>query len=168
MGDADDSTMQLVRAKEALRQVEQRLAAQATTLATLETRATSLVGWALAGLVAGGAALVTPAVPTVLAYAAAGLIAALLASAVTAALAIAPRDWGVQGHLPRDVIGDFDESEAKFLEWLAEGLGKAAEDNRQRITDAARRLQISLLWFIAAAPLGFVSGVIAWARTALD
>lgn len=45
-----DVTMQEVRAREALRQVELRLAAQATALVALEARAGWVVNWSLAGL----------------------------------------------------------------------------------------------------------------------
>lgn len=167
MVNCDDSgpqlSLELNRAKEALRQVELRLSAQATALAALEARAGAIIGWSVGGSVAAGAALAAPNTPQLLGFAAAGLLAGLTVAALTGLRVILPSSWGVQGHLPRDVErGAWASTEAELLNWLAEGPGKEARKNRVRLRYASRALRRAAIAMAAAPVVALAVMALAW------
>lgn len=141
------------RARETLRQVEQRLAAQAATKTAIETRATAIFNWAATAALAAVAVVYgqwgQPA-----AWGAGAAMVALAGAFVCACKAMWPDAWGVAGHLPAEIAAAiYDPAEnGDWLAWLADGMGDAAAENVQRLADAAwwlRRAIISL----GAAPL---------------
>lgn len=151
-------TIRLVQAKEALRQAELRLAAQATALAAIEARAGALIAWSMAGVVAGGAGLFLPTVPPAAAFASAGLAASLVAAAVAGVLALLPGDWGVAGHKPKDVMGEWVTDEEDLFDWLAEGYNDTIAANAARLERASRALRWALRFLIVSPGIALLVG----------
>jgi hypothetical protein len=101
----DGGGLRLWRAREALRQAEQRLQAQAAALATLEGRAQALVGWTATAITALGGAFFLTSAPVELRAAAAGGAVAMAAALFFAVSALAPGRWAVVGHDPDQIRG---------------------------------------------------------------
>lgn len=155
------------RPKEAMRQVELRLGAQAATLAAYEARAIAIIGWSMAGITAGGAAVLSSAVPPLLGFAAAVLVSGLAFAASSAALVLLPRRaWGVQGHRPDDVLRGHGETEADLLTWLAEGSAAAAADNTKAINACAYAMRMAVGGLLLAPAAALAVAAIVWAASA--
>lgn len=173
VGEIADSTVEgggklrLWRAKEALRQAELRLAAQATALASLEGRAQALVGWAAAALTALVAAFLLPTGPLGLRAAAAGAAVCAIAALILASLALRPGDWTVIGYEPDGVIGSRASAELYDLEAMASGYAEGIRRNSDRLGAGARTLRHALLAAAGAPVTAFLAGVavsaFAWA-----
>ena len=151
VGAADD-TIRIWRAKEALRQGETRLAAQAAIRTALEGRATAITGWAAASLLAATAGgFASPDWP---ARAAAAVAAAILfGSAGMCIFAARPRNWAITGYDPQVITTDTLGTELESLESIAAGLSPGIQANNLRLDGMGRMLRWSG-WMLIAAPLG--------------
>jgi len=143
---AADGAFRYWLAKEAVRQAELRLAAQALSLQALETRATTMLGWisamslAIAGVMAtkSGLALLVP-----------GIILAvpLLVAGWLCVAALWPREWNSAGHDPRWVMGESAGEpvavELTVLEAMASSHGDGIEANRRRLRWMGNRVRVS-------------------------
>lgn len=138
------------RAKEAVRHGEARLTFQATALAALETRATSLVGWAAAGATAMVSALLLATLSRPGAWAASAALGALVLAAAAGVTVLWPRGWTPFGD-PNGVLDSQETTELGDLEALAGGLGLAAAGNAKRLVSSGRLLTIGL-GLLALAP----------------
>jgi hypothetical protein len=117
-------------AKEAIRQAELHLAAQATSLTAMESRATSILSWSVAGVFVLGSASLTGQ------YRAAALVAALFLfiSAVLCVVGLWPRNWGIPGYPPGEIIDSDARSELEFLEFIVGGYAKTIIRNEKRLS----------------------------------
>jgi hypothetical protein len=154
--------LRLALAKEALRQAEMRLGDQAVALAALETRATAIVGWSLAGFVAAGAALLRLETLPLLAWISPGALAGFSAALCTAALPLLPGGWGVRGHEPSEIQAEWAASEADILEWCADGYGQSISDNAERLAKSSKLVRRAIAYMIAAPILGVSLALAAW------
>ncbi len=147
---AADGELRYWRAKEAVRQGEARLNAQATIRAAMEARATAITGWAAASLiVATGVAF---AGPNWASRGAAGLASALLfAAAGVCIYAARPRDWTMTGYDPAIILNDNLGTELEALESQAGGLGSGILANDRRLVAMGRLLRWAG-WMLIAAP----------------
>ncbi len=163
---AADGEMDLWRAKEALRQAELRLTAQAQMRASLEARGTAMASWStvsLLAVVAAGAA--APSWPLRAGAIVAGCM--LFAAACAFLHGIRPQpDWGVPGYPPRLVTEVTLPSELEALQSLAWGHQPGILGNTSRLaeTSAALRRGGTLL---VTAPMAGAATVAAWAVVAL-
>lgn len=154
--------LRLWRAREAIRNAELRLQAQAAALATLESRAQALVGWIAAALTAlVGAALLTT-VPSELRWAAGGGGAALSVALVFAVATFNPGDWDVVGHNPADLVRSNWGAELYELEGMALSYAEGIGRNSARLEAVATRLRNALL-AIVWAPFTACGGAAGWA-----
>ena len=160
VGQIEAEGLRFWRAKEALRQAELRLTAQAAALATFEARATSLVGWA----VAGSTALVTAFVATTLApelrFAAALAVALLFFAAWWGADVLRPSRWWTFGD-PKAVLASTYSTELEELEAIAGGLANAISANEARLSSAGRLLKYGFILAAAAPPVALAGWVAA-------
>ncbi|MBU8541248.1 hypothetical protein [Falsiroseomonas tokyonensis] len=138
---------QLIFAKEALRQAEIRLQSQATALAAVETRAGALIGWAMAGVAAAIAALLTLTTSMALGIGAAVFLAGLVASIVAALQVLLPGSWDVPGNKPADLEPGAAMAEAVLLRWVTDGLGAGIDSNSDRLATASRSLRWAYSYF---------------------
>ena len=146
-----DGKLRLWKAKEAVRQGELRLAAQATARTALEARATALTGWAAAGLLAlvGGAAATTDR----LAWAAAAIAGTpLFASAAVGVYAGSPRVWSLAGYNPQQIAQDALPTELEVLESSAKGILPKIDRNEFNLTDISRQLLLAG-WLLILTPI---------------
>lgn len=148
---AIDGSLRYWRAKEAVRQGETRLAAQAAIRTALEARATAITGWAAAGLLALGAAGATSAEwQARLASGVAGLV--VFGAASICIHAARPRDWAIAGYDPPVITNDELGTELEVLESIAFGISPGIQTNNLRI----ERMGMSLRWdgwLLIAAPI---------------
>jgi hypothetical protein len=111
---AAGSDLRYWKAKEAVRQGEARLAAQASVRATLEARAAALTGWAAVSLLAATGAAFTAKDTAGLTGAAA--TAFILFGAATLGIhAARPRNWSMVGYDPLVITSDPLASELEVL-----------------------------------------------------
>lgn len=144
------------RAKEALRQAEARLTAQATALATFEARATSVVGWAVAGSTALVAAVVVTTLAPNIRFAAAVAVVLLFVAAIFAALVLRPTRWWSFGQ-PAQLLASTYGTELEELEAMVGGLAGAIASNETRLAGAGGWLNYSL-YAAATAPIASLAG----------
>lgn len=149
--------LRLWQAKEALRQAELRLAAQASALQAFETRATAILGWiALIISALAGAAVVN--LDAGKPWRALGLSAGLIPAGVSALAAsrmLWPKEWNVPGHEPATVRAPCT-SELAQIEWLADGYAIGIAENAAFLKRAGRQVRVAW-WCILAAPI--IAGV---------
>jgi hypothetical protein len=139
------------KAKEAVRQGEARLVAQATVRTALEARATAITGWAAVSLLAvTGAGFAAKDISGLAGAASAGL--ALFAAAALGIHAARPRDWTMIGYDPSVVTSDPLETELEVLESLGEGIGEGIQANNRRLNGMGRMLRWAG-WCIIVAPI---------------
>jgi hypothetical protein len=132
---ATDSNLRFWRAREALRQAELRLAAQAGLITAIEARATALMGWAVAAALAAVAAYVAqPERATTPAAAAAAALALAFALALAAVWA---RCWATPGFEPAALLDSDLGSELEEIEAMTLGLGEGIRRNDRRLDQAA-------------------------------
>jgi len=147
-----DGDLRYWRAKEALRQGEARLTAQAAIRTAMEARATAITGWAAASLVVATGAVF--AAPDSASRGAAGLTAVVLFFAAGVCIyAARPRDWTITGYDPEIIMNDSLATELEALESLAEGISPGIQANNRRLNGMGRLLRLSG-WALIAAPLG--------------
>ena len=151
--------LRLWRAREAMRQAELRLAAQAAALTTLEGRAQALVGWAAAAITALVGALFLTSAPQQLRIAAAGGAIAMAIALVFALKALAPMTWAVVGHDPIEILDANRDAELYDVEAMARGYSAGIAVNSARLTLASSRLNNSLC-AVAYAPVTALVGAV--------
>jgi len=118
---ATDGDLRYWRAKEAVRQGELRLAAQAAIRTALEARATAITGWAAVSLLAAtGAGFTAQEAAGFAGVTCAGLL--LFGAAIVGRHAVRPRDWAIVGYDPEVITSDQLGSELEVLESVAGGL----------------------------------------------
>jgi hypothetical protein len=151
LGQVAEDGLRYWRAKEALRQGELRLVAQSAALATFEARATSVVGWAVAGSTSLVALTTVVALPGGLRFGAVLAVVLLFLAAICGARVIGAGDWRAFG-APASVLDSSYASEVEDLEAMAGGLAIDIGHNEERLADAGRRLAWALRWAAAAPP----------------
>ncbi len=139
------------KAREAVRQGEARLAAQAAIRTALEARATAITGWAATSLAVATAAVF--AAPMRAARYGLGVTAALLFVAAGLCIyAARPGDWSVAGYDPQVITRDTLGTELEVLESVGSGISAGLRANAVRLDAMARLLRRSG-WLLLAAPL---------------
>jgi hypothetical protein len=147
---ATDGDLRYWRAKEAVRQGEARLTAQAAIRTALEARATALTGWAAVSLLAAtGAGFTAKDAAGSAGAGAAGV--ALLIAAIVGIHAVRPRDWAMVGYDPEVITSDRLGSELELLESIAAGLSPGIQVNNRRLDGMGRMLRWAG-WMLIAAP----------------
>lgn len=149
------------RAKEAIRQGEARLNAQAAVRAALEARATALTGWAAVALLAvtGAGFTATDSLSRTGALTA-GIV--LFAAAIVGIHAARPRDWAMLGYDPSVITSDRLGSELELLESIALGLSPGIQANNWRLNSMGRMLRRTGGLLIAAPLVGAISYALAY------
>ena len=146
---ATGADLPLWRAREAIRNAELRLGVQASAAQALEGRATSMLGWSVAGVLAVGAAVVngTHFWPASIAG------ACLAGAAALCLLGIVGRDFsGAAGYEPATLLSDRSASEYEALVSLAEGYQEAVLHNQASFVRVKARLSAAMI-LMAAGPL---------------
>lgn len=139
------SSLRYWLAKEAVRQAELHLAAQAASITAMESRATSILGWSVAGVFVLGSGALSGQFRAPAAVAA----ALLFISAVLCVTGLWPRMWGVSGHAaPLDIMHSSADTELNFLEQLAEKYHVTIEHNNKRLDKFKTFLSISWVSFV--------------------
>jgi hypothetical protein len=138
------------RAKEAVRQGEARLTAQAAVRTALEARAAALTGWAAVSLLAAtGAGF---AAKDAAGFAgASGAGTALFVAAIMGIHAARPRDWAMVGYDPEVITSDQLGSELEVLESIAAGLSPGIQANNRRLNEMGLMLRWAG-WVLIVAP----------------
>ncbi|HTZ72078.1 MAG TPA: hypothetical protein VMB71_15590, partial [Acetobacteraceae bacterium] len=141
------------RAKEALRQAELRLGAQAQATQALEGRATSMLGWNVTGGLALGAAIVGGSHP----WAALTAALSLVGAGLLCVWALVRRDWhGVAGYDPRVLLEDRSGSEYEVVVGLAEGYQETIDANHLAFHRFKAKLTLAICLMVAAPVIGLV------------
>lgn len=154
-------TLRYWAAKEAIRHGELHLTSQAASLSAMESRATSILGWAITGVFALGALSTTG-----LYRAAAGFAAVLLfVSAVSCVVGLFPRNWAVAGMLPAQVRNSGQKTELEVLEHLGKGYDEAIQRNNIRLGSFGYYLRFSWICFAASPIVAAVTAYIATTRS---
>jgi hypothetical protein len=157
---ASDGEYRLWVAKEAQRQGEMIFASQTADLSAAETRATSLIGWTVAGALAGAAVLAghqNAHENAVIAVTGAPVIVAIAACAA----ALWPKPWARAG---TDLAWMTtkqgpDDCELNTLEAMAAGYLKAAKENDLRLEAFAAKMKIAWIAFLAT-PIAAVGAIL--------
>jgi hypothetical protein len=125
------------RAKEAMRQAELQLTAQAATKQAFETRAAALLSWivAISSLMSAGGTFSTRIIPVM------AMLGVLTVSALICISVVWPRFWSQPGYDPRLIMEDQHGTELEQLESLALGYANGIEGNEQRLDRDARRMR---------------------------
>lgn len=148
------------RAKEAVRQGEARLTAQAAIRTAMEARATAITGWAAAALVvATGAVFAAPDWAS--RSAAAFTVVVLFIAAGTCIFAARPRDWSMTGYDPQVIMTDTLSTELETLESLAEGISPGIQANNLRLNTMGTLLRWAG-WMLIAAPVAGAATYVAF------
>ncbi len=137
-------------AKEAVRQGEGRLNAQAAVRTALEARATALTGWAAVSLLAATGAVFTVQSTAGRVGAATASIVLFVAAAV-GIHAVRPRAWSMVGYDPLVIAFDQLGSELEVLESVGEGLSSGIQANNLRLNSMGRMLRWAG-WLLILAP----------------
>lgn len=154
---AVDGDLRYWLAKEAVRQGEGRLNAQAAIRTALEARATALTGWAAVSLIAAtGAVFTVQKSAAQLGAALAGIV--LFIAAAIGIHAVRPRAWSMVGYDPLLITSDDLASELEVLESVAAGLSEGIQANNLRLNAMGRMLRAAG-WLLIIAP---VAGAIAY------
>lgn len=135
---ANKDTLRYWKAKEAMRNAELRLEAQAATVQALEARATSVLGWLLAILttIAGAALIKLNAGQVVVGIAICTAFVPGLLTLIAATGAIWPKDWCVPGYDPSVVTSEC-ENELQQIDFLVCGYSRGIAENAQFLQRSA-------------------------------
>ncbi|GBQ32162.1 hypothetical protein HLH34_04270 [Gluconacetobacter azotocaptans] len=149
----------LWQAKEAMAQIEKRIATQTTTLGVYETRATTLLGWLSAEVIATVTAtlsrLVSTAPGNLSAAAVVAMALSVLIPAATSAFLLTrvftPKDWSAGGaDIGWLVASDMTEpSELEVLQAFAQAGAVGVTTNDAALHAAFRSLTLGWRWFLA-------------------
>jgi hypothetical protein len=144
------------RAKEAVRQGEARLTAQAAVRTALEARATALTGWAAVALLAvTGAGFSSHNPASIIGAFVAGIL--LFCAAVIGIHSVRPRDWAMLGYDPSVITSDRLGSELEVLESIAAGLTPGIQANNERLNSMGSSLRWTGRLLIAAPVFGAIA-----------
>jgi hypothetical protein len=148
VGKVDDE-LRLWVAGQAVRHAELRLSSQAIHRAALEARAASLLGWAVTLALAALTLATKPPSPEAGSAAIVVMLCCFIAAAC-AALVLWPREWGVSGLSPSDLLETERSSELEYQEGIAllyeENIGK----NHTSLRLLARWLRASWMCLVIA------------------
>lgn len=149
----------LWRVKEAMAQAEKRLASQATVLAAYETRATSMIGWLSAEVLATVGILVTHTfsdkaqsllINMAWIFAGLGVIIPAILSACALVGVFRHKNWTIVGADAAWLMKDGqDMSEVESLESLVEPYIEGIAENERLLLAAMAELQRGWKWFLA-------------------
>ena len=139
-------------AKEALRQVELRKRSQTDIFSSFNTRATSVLGWSVTGILALGAAVVTGHQT----WAAAATILPLTCAAALSISVLWPRRWYDGAWAADWVLRWPRKSELETIEAMATGGHESLEEDDKKLQKFARRLAIAYGCLIGAPVLGLI------------
>lgn len=154
---AQDADIYTARGREAVRCAEVRLVAQALALRAAEARATSIVGWSVAGTAAALTVAFGHSAPARFQLAALIVAADLITVGVLACRVLLPGVLTTAGFAPEEILNrPADEDTAQTFYALAEGMGEGIEENSLRLTAAAAHLRFSLYGLAAAPVLGLL------------
>jgi len=151
--------MRLWLATEAKRQGEARLIAQAASISALEMRATAILAWSVASVLALSAAASQGHLTTV-ALAAGPL---LLLSALMCVAGLWPQDWHPPGYDFGSLQSMSAASELQLVEQIAAGYEAGIRANDMRTVRFGWLLRFAWLCFLIA-PLAGIAGALASAR----
>jgi hypothetical protein len=142
------------RAKEAVRHAEIRLAGQVQANQALESRAASMLGWSVAGVLALGAGVVSGSH-----LLAASISAACLGfTALLCVYSIVRREFRyVPGYDPKILLEDNSDSEYEALVGLAKGYQSSVERNAEAFIHLKTLLGVAIISMALAPVLGLVS-----------
>jgi hypothetical protein len=155
---AEQGGLRYWRAKEAVRQGELGLAAQASTRQAFEARATALLGWVVAvgaALAAWLSANTTP--PFQQKLPALVIFAVLFATAAACIPIIWPQFWGQPGYNPRFVLDSTLDTELEQLEQMAIGYADAINVNERYMNRAGWLMRLA---FCLIASIPFIGAVV--------
>lgn len=148
-----DGDVRLWRAVEAMRQGELLLATQTANLVAMETRATAILAWSVAGATAIGLGVANGTLQPLH-----GLVGLpLLLAAGACILAMWPRRWHGAGYHSRDVAEVHGDTELEVREAIALGYDCGIARNGRRLRATAVWLRGAWLAAVAA-PLGAIIG----------
>ena len=143
-------TLRLWQAREAMRQAELRLTAQAGSLQAFEARATAMLGWVTVAIsTLAGAALVS--LDAGRPWRAAALCIALvpaLVAAFNASRALWPKQWNVAGYAP-EIVMDACVSELQQTEYLVSGYAIGISNDDAFLDRAGRWIRVTWLALLA-------------------
>lgn len=158
VGQTDDA-LRLWRATQAVRHGELRLTSQAINRNGLETRATSIIGWAVPTSLAAITAILNPSTAWITQPALAALTC-FAVSAILACVALWPRVWSVVGYPPTDIMNGTEGSELEHQEQIAATYAVGIEENRRQLKLLSRLIRLAWL-SLAVAPIA--AGIVgAW------
>ena len=147
------NTLRLWQAREALRQAELRLTAQAGSLQAFEARTTAMLGWiAVAISTLAGAAIVS--LDAGRSWRAGALCVAFipaLVAAINASRVLWPKQWNVAGYAPETVM-DSCVSELQQIEYLVSGYAIGIDNNDAFLDRAGGRIRHTW-WALLATPM---------------
>ena len=146
----------LWRAREAVAQAEKLLASQAATMAYHEGRATSLIGWVCADLLAVAAMLGShPTWPWIIGSV--GVILPALVSGHYLRLVFQPKTWSVTGMRPEWLMQDWPEpTERTTLEGIANHYIGEIERNEQTLHRTYVVVRRAWVWFLCIPIVGLI------------
>ena len=158
---ATDGDLRYWRAKEAIRHAELNIGSQTANLASMESRATSILGWAIAGVTVLVAVVITGP------FRAAALAAAfsLFVATLFSILGLRAKDWGVVGYNPRKLLEDTHSSELEVLESFGRGYAETIDKNEGILRNFS--ICLTVAWAaLAATPI--VLSVIAYLKIVIS
>lgn len=149
---AADGDLRLWLSTELMRQGEMRLVGQMGNLQAAEARATSLLGWSIAGL----SALAVLAADK-LHWAIAILPAVLLfGCAIACLMALWPKKWHTAGYTADDIAAWKLDSELAIRESIASGYLTSAEENHHKMKRFSVSIRFAWICLALTPPLGFL------------
>lgn len=153
---AVDGNFRLYKAKAIREAAETYLLAQERSYAATEARATSLLGWAIAGAVALASRMFVAGFDLPLFVAA----FCLFLSALCSCAVLWPGKWNPAGGLPTAFAGWEAQSELEFQEWLAARYESDVAANRKIAQRACRRMREAWILTFSTAPLAALVALI--------
>lgn len=153
---AVDGNFRLYKAKAIREAAETYLLAQERSYAATEARATSLLGWAIAGAVALASRMFVAGFSLPLFVAA----FCLFLSALCSCAVLWPGHWNPAGGLPADFAGWKVQSELEFQEWLVARYEADIAANRKVAQHASLRMRTAWLLTFSAAPLAALAALV--------
>lgn len=154
VGEIEGDGLRLWRATQAVRHAELHLSAQASNLAAMESRATSILGWSVAGTFVLGAGAVSE---TYRAAASIGAACLFLAGFVIVIGIFWPYKWGVSGYQPKYLLDEKFQTELEYLEYFAGGYQATIIENEKRLIGFSKYLKASWFLFLASPLAAFVA-----------
>ena len=146
-------TLRFELAKHAIRHGELRLASQVASLNGLQSRATQIMSWSIAG----ATALVAAAATTDWRWPAGATAGALLLTALFCLGALWPRTWNAPGYDPRTIMAEPLGTELEALESVGFGYSDGIRANAARLERAVNLLRCAWVLLVASPLLGLLA-----------